>query len=51
LCSGAHQFGRRWNTVNSPTLSAISPINCTAVAPVPITPTFLPVKSIGSWGQ
>jgi len=26
LLSGALQFGRRWNTVSSQTLSAISPI-------------------------
>ena len=25
LCSGAHQFGRRWNTVSSPTFLAIVP--------------------------
>ena len=51
LCSGAHQFGRRWNTNSSPTLPAISPITCTAVAPVPITPTRLPASSTGSSGQ
>ena len=51
LWSGAHQFGRRWNTVSSPTLSAISPITCTPVAPVPITATRLPARSTGSSGQ
>ena len=35
--AGRTSSGRRWNTVSSPTLSAISPITCTPVAPVPIT--------------
>jgi hypothetical protein len=39
LLSGALQFGRRWNTVSSPTLSAISPITWMPVAPVPMTAT------------
>ena len=51
LLSGALQFGRRWNTVNSPTLSAISPITWMAVAPVPMMATFLPAISTGSCGQ
>lgn len=51
LLSGALQFGRRWNTVSSLTLSAISPINWMPVAPVPITATFLPARSTGSCGQ
>jgi len=51
LLSGALQFGRRWNTVSSPTLSAISPITWMPVAPVPITATRLPAMSTGSCGQ
>src|SRR5690349_23701312 len=51
LCSGAHQFGVRWNTVRCPTVLAISWIVCTAVAPVPIIPTRLPAKSTPSLGQ
>ena len=51
LCSGAHQFGVRWNTVRCPTVLAISVIACTAVAPVPITATRLPAKLTGSCGQ
>ena len=51
LWRGAHQFGRRWYTVSSPTLSAISPITCTPVAPVPMTATRWPVRSTGSCGQ
>jgi hypothetical protein len=51
LLSGALQFGRRWNTVNSPTLSAISPMIWMAVAPVPIMATFLPAISTGWCGQ
>ena len=33
LSNGAHQFGHRWNTFKSPTLSTISAMICTAVAP------------------
>ena len=51
MLSGALQFGRRWNTVSSPTLSAISPITWMPVAPVPITATLLPAISTGSCGQ
>ena len=51
LLSGAHQLGRRWNTVSSPTLSAISPITWMAVAPVPMMPTRLPASATGSCGQ
>ena len=51
LLSGALQFGRRWNTVSSPTLSAISPMIWMPVAPVPMTATFLPASSTGSCGQ
>ena len=51
LCSGAHQFGVRWNTVRWPTVLAISVIACTAVAPVPITATRLPAKLTGSCGH
>ena len=51
LWSGAHQFGVRWNTVRCPTVLAISVIACTAVAPVPITPTRLPAKLTGSCGH
>ena len=51
LCSCAHQLGRRWKTVRSPTLSAIAPITCTPVAPVPMTATRLPVKSTSCCGQ
>jgi hypothetical protein len=47
LCSGAHQFGVRWNTVRWPTVLAISVIACTPVAPVPITPTRLSAKVTG----
>ena len=51
LLSGQLQFGRRWKTVSSPTLSAISPITWMPVAPVPITATRLPAMSTGSCGQ
>ncbi len=51
LCSGAHQFGVRWNTVRWPTVPAISVMACTPVAPVPITATRLPAKVTGSCGQ
>ena len=51
MCSGAHQFGVRWNTVRWPTVLAISWIVCTAVAPVPMIPTRLPAKSTPSLGQ
>ena len=51
LCSGAHQFGVRWNTVRWPTSPAMVWMVCTPVAPVPITATRLPLKSTGSFGQ
>ena len=51
LCSGAHQFGVRWNTVRWPTVLATSWMVCTPVAPVPITATRLPAKLTGSCGQ
>src|SRR5689334_1447190 len=51
LWSGAHQFGLRWKIVKWPTVFAISWIACTAVAPVPMIPTRLPVKSMPSFGQ
>ena len=50
LCKGAHQLGLRWNTVRWPAVSAITGISCTAVAPVPMTPTRLPESSSGSRG-
>ena len=51
LCSGAHQFGVRWNTVRWPAVLATSWIVCTPVAPVPITATRLPSKLTGSCGH
>src|ERR671939_1385199 len=51
LCSGAHQFGVRWNTVKCPAVFATSWMVCTPVAPVPITATRLPAKLTGSCGQ
>ena len=51
LLSGAAQFGRRWNTVSVPASLATSGMSWMAVAPVPITATRLPVRSMGSWGQ
>jgi hypothetical protein len=47
LLSGALQLGRRWNTLSSPTLSAISLITWMPVAPVPTTPTRLPFEVHG----
>ena len=47
LWSGAAQFGRRWKTVRCFTCLAISGIAWMAVAPVPMMPTRLPVKSTG----
>jgi hypothetical protein len=43
LCNGAYQFRHRWNTFKSPTLSAISAIICTVVAPG--TGIAVPVQS------
>src|SRR3954466_15215362 len=40
--------GVRWNSVSSPTAGAIFGTNWTALAPVPITATFLPFRST-SW--
>ena len=51
LCKGAHQLGLRWKTVRWPAVSATTGISCTAVAPVPMTPTRLPARSSGSRGQ
>ena len=51
LCSGAHQFGVRWNTVRCPAVFATSWIVCMPVAPVPMTATRLPAKRTGSFGQ
>src|ERR1700756_635934 len=45
--NGVHQLGDLWKTKSSRAVLAISGINCTPVAPVPITPTRLPSKSIG----
>ena len=44
-------MGRRWKTVRSPTLSAMSPTTWMAVAPVPMTATRLPVRSTSPRGQ
>ena len=42
---GTTQIAVRWKTVRASARAAISGMSCTAVAPVPITATFLPVKS------
>jgi len=39
LCSGAHQFGVRWDTARLPAVLATSGIVGAPVAPVPITAT------------
>ncbi len=51
LRSGVHQFAVRWNTVRCTASEAISWMTCTAVGPVPMIPTFFPVRSISSFGQ
>ena len=42
--SGPSHGGVRWNTSSSPTSVAISGMNCTALAPVPMTATRLPAQ-------
>ena len=43
--SGMHQFGVRWKTCSCAAVSATIGMICTPVAPVPMTPTRLPLKS------
>src|SRR4051812_30489027 len=47
---GPSHGGVRWKTSNSPTTGAISGMNCTALAPVPMTATRLPRRS-RSWSH
>ena len=42
---GRNQLPVRWKTTSCLVLGAISGMNCTALAPVPITATRLPVRS------
>ena len=44
----AHQLGWRWKTYSSAADCATTGMSCTAVAPVPMTATRLPVRSSGS---
>lgn len=45
---GTTQIGVRWKTVSDSAAFAASGMSCTAVAPVPMTATFLPVRSKSS---
>ena len=45
---GAAHCGERWNTVADSTRSAIAGTSCIELAPLPITPTRLPVRSRSS---
>ena len=45
---GSTQLGERWNTVSCPAILAISGMDCTALAALPMTPTRLPVRSSDS---
>ena len=41
---GSSQLGVRWNTLSRATSGAICGTNCTALAPLPITPTRCPAS-------